>query len=115
MQVAALQATTLDEIRRARFRLAALSPAIEAERAAAKAFLYENFYNSPGLEQVHDHATDVVSGVFAVISSNPSLLPADHQAQIPTEGLARTVADYIAGMTDTFIEQLWNRHCVMGS
>lgn len=115
VQVAALEATTLDQIRRSRRRLAALSPAIEAERAAAKAFLYENFYNSPGLEQVHFHATEVVEGVFAVISSNPSLLPADHQAQIPTEGLARTVADYIAGMTDNFIEQLWIRHCVQSA
>jgi dGTPase len=41
--------------------------------------------------------------------ADPSLLPADHQAQIPTEGLARTVADYIAGMTDAYIEQLWAR------
>jgi dGTP triphosphohydrolase len=31
--------------------------------------------------------------------------------QIPSEGLARTVADYIAGMTDSYIEQQWNRHC----
>jgi dGTP triphosphohydrolase len=29
--------------------------------------------------------------------------------QIPTEGLARTVADYIAGMTDSYIVQLWQR------
>ena len=39
--------------------------------------------------------------------ANPGLLPEDHQAQIPTQGLARTVADYIAGMTDTYIEQFW--------
>jgi len=38
------------------------------------------------------------------------LMPEDHQAQIPTEGLARTVADYIAGMTDSYIVQLWSRH-----
>ena len=38
-------------------------------------------------------------------------MPDDHQAQIPTEGLARTVADYIAGMTDSYIEQLWARCC----
>jgi dGTPase len=41
--------------------------------------------------------------------ADPGLLPTDHQAQIPTEGLARTVADYIAGMTDAYIEQLWSR------
>ena len=40
----------------------------------------------------------------------PESDPRDHQAQIPTEGLARTVADYIAGMTDSYIEQLWARY-----
>jgi dGTPase len=41
--------------------------------------------------------------------ADPSQLPPDHQDQIATEGLARTVADYIAGMTDSYIEQLWLR------
>jgi dGTPase len=36
-------------------------------------------------------------------------MPEDHQAQIPTEGLARTVTDYIAGMTDSYIEQIWEK------
>jgi dGTPase len=109
-RVAELGATSLDEIRRAPQRLAALSPVMEADRAAAKQFLYANFYNSPGMEEAHDHATRVVSELFAALIADPSLLPADHQVQIPTEGMARTVADYIAGMTDSYIEQLWMRH-----
>jgi dGTPase len=109
IRVATLGATTLDEIRRAPARLVALSPAMEAERAAAKVFLYASFYNSPSMEGVHNHAAEVVEGLFAAIMADPGLLPEDHQAQIPTEGLARTVADYIAGMTDSYIEQLWMR------
>ena len=41
--------------------------------------------------------------------ADPKRMPEDHQAQIATEGLARTVADYIAGMTDNYIELLWQR------
>ena len=104
-----LGATTLDEIRRAPARLAALSPQVEAERAQAKQFLYDNLYNSQGMEEAHDHATEVVSGLFSALIADPSQLPTDHQAQIPTQGLARTVTDYIAGMTDTYIEQAWLR------
>jgi dGTPase len=48
---------------------------------------------------------------FATLSASPTLLPADHDAEIPTQGLARTVADYIAGMTDAFIHHLWSRRC----
>jgi len=110
--VATLGAETLEQIRTAPARLAALSPALEAERAEAKAFLYANFYNAPPMEEVHLHGAEVIGGVFSALMADPGLLPEDHQAQIPTEGLARTAADYIAGMTDSFIEQLWTRCCI---
>jgi len=108
-RVTGLGATTLEEIRQAPKRLALLSPQMEAERAAAKEFLYAKFYNSPGLEEAHAHAEQVVQGLFKALMADPNLLPEDHREQIATEGLARTVADYIAGMTDSFIEQLWAR------
>ena len=102
--------TTLEDVRRAPDRITMLSPAMEAERATAKLYLYGNFYNSPGMEEEHQRAAQVVKEIFSVLIADPSLLPPDHRLQIPTEGLARTVADYIAGMTDSYIEQLWLRH-----
>ncbi|MGB0064701.1 MAG: dNTP triphosphohydrolase [Terracidiphilus sp.] len=108
-RVAALGATTLAEIRRAPRRLATLSAEMEAARAATKAFLYASFYNSPGQEQVHEQAEKILGEVFDFVVADPRLMPQDHQAQIPSEGLARTVADYIAGMTDSYIVQLWKR------
>ena len=108
-QTAALGAETLEEIRHAPRRVAALSPEMEAARAAAKEFLHANLYNSPMMEEAHAHAFEVVQELFAALMSDPGLLPADDQALIPTEGLARTVADYIAGMTDSYIEQVWGR------
>jgi dGTPase len=113
-QVGKLSAATggeigLEEIRRAPRRLAALSPEMEAARAVAKEFLYANLYNSPGMEEGHTRATEIVQGLFAALMASPGQLPQDHQAQIPTEGLARTVADYIAGMTDSYVEQAWER------
>jgi dGTPase len=109
-QVAALGATSLEELRRAPRRLAALSPRMEAARAAAKKFLYANLYNSAGMEEAHAYAAQIVQELFSALMADPSLLPEDHQAQISTEGLARTVADYIAGMTDSYIEQAWRRY-----
>jgi len=106
-RVAAHGVISLEDVRQAPGRLAALSPQIEADRAQAKQFLYANFYNSPTMEEAHAHATKVVQELFAALIANPSKLPPDHQAQIPTQGLARTVADYIAGMTDSYIEQTW--------
>ncbi len=98
---------TLEQVRTAPARLAALSTAMETERAEAKNFLYANFYNSPPMQLAHEHAERVVTELFDYLMANSALLPSDHQEQIPQEGLARTVADYIAGMTDAFIEGLW--------
>lgn len=108
-ELGAAAAMDLQAIRRAPRRLAALSAGMEAERAAAKRFLYDNFYNSPGMEETHAYAAEVVEGLFAAFVRDPGLLPVDHQAQIPAEGLARTAADYIAGMTDGYIEKEWAR------
>jgi dGTPase len=108
-RVEALGATTLTEIRQAPERLAALSPEMEAERAAAREFLYANLYNSAGMDEAHARADAVVEGLFAALVADPGLLPEDHRLQIPTQGLARTAADYIAGMTDSYIEEVWGR------
>ncbi|HEY2471622.1 MAG TPA: dNTP triphosphohydrolase [Terracidiphilus sp.] len=109
-RVLASGAAILHDIRRAHGRMATLGPAMEADRAAAKRYLYDNFYNSPGMEEEHARAERVVQELFSTLMDRPDLLPQDHQVQIPTEGLARTVADYIAGMTDSYIEQLWTRY-----
>jgi dGTPase len=108
-RVQGLGASTLAEIRRAPGRLAGLSAEMEAARAETKQFLYDNLYNSTDMEEVHRHAERVVTELFARLMAEPELMPADHQAQIPAEGLARTVTDYLAGMTDSYIEQLWAR------
>jgi dGTPase len=100
---------TLERIRNAPDRIAAFSPAIEHERMTTKRFLYANLYNSSGMELIHAEAAEVVGGLFTRFVTNPDLLPEDHRAQVPNEGLARTVTDYIAGMTDSFIEQTWAR------
>jgi dGTPase len=102
---------TLLDVRMAPERIAALSPEIDAERKATKDFLYANLYNSPVMEAAHRQAEEIVENLFAALISDPSLLPEDHRAQIATEGLARTVADYIAGMTDSFVEHMWLRVC----
>jgi dGTPase len=109
IRVLDLGAATLADVRQAPQRLAALSAQMEAYRAASKQFLYANFYNSPGMEEAHAHAASIIQELFRALLADPTPLPQDHQAEIPAQGLARTVADYIAGMTDSYIEQLWAR------
>ena len=62
VRVAAVGATTLADVRQAPERLASLSSAMEAARKGAKSFLYAKLYNSPGMEELHEHAEQVVKG-----------------------------------------------------
>lgn len=102
-----LNITHLEDVRNVPERIVGLSAVTENERRIAKQFLYACLYNSAGMEDVHRHAQEVVERLFAKFMANPELLPEDHRALVASEGLARTVTDYIAGMTDNFIEQTW--------
>jgi dGTPase len=99
----AIGAETLEDIRRYPSRLAVFSPQAEAERLEEKRYLYETLYTCPHLEREHDKAEEVVTALFDYWISDPEELPQGYFEEIEMEGLARVVADYIAGMTDSFI------------
>ncbi len=102
-QVSKSGAQNLAAIRGLGERMAVFSPAVEAERLEEKGYLYRALYTCPALEREHEKAESVVTGLFEFWMSEPEELPESYFAEIETEGLARVVADYIAGMTDNFI------------
>ena len=106
-QSQALGIRSLDELRHSRRRIATLSSEMEEKRRETKKYLFAYLYESPQLEAEHEHAAEVVQTLFTTWTANPDLLPPDHQARIAEEGVPRTVSDYIAGMTDAYIEQAW--------
>jgi dGTPase len=97
------QAFTLEAIRQAPERLAAFSPAMEELRMEAKRYLYAHLYHAPELEHDHKEAEQVTTTLFHAWVEQPDLLPPSHVAQIADEGAPRVVADYLAGMTDSYI------------
>ena len=99
----AIAATSLDQIRSHTSRLAVFSTEAEAQRQQEKRYLYETLYTCPELSLEHDKAEEVVTVLFNFWIDQPDELPSGYVEQIETEGLARVVADYIAGMTDSFI------------
>jgi dGTPase len=94
---------TLDNIRQAPERLVAFSPQMEALRLEAKRYLYANLYNSEELTRDHEEAERVIHDLFLAWVKDPTLLPSSYTSQVEEEGAARVVADYLAGMTDSFI------------
>ncbi len=101
--VQAIGAESLADVRRYPERLAQFSPQVEAERLQEKRYLYDTLYTCAALENEHDKAEEVVTTLFNYWIDDPEELPASHFEEVENEGLARVVADYIAGMTDSFI------------
>lgn len=99
----AIGAESLADVRRHRDRLALFSPQAEAERLQEKRYLYETLYTCEALENEHDKAEEVVTALFDYWITDPEELPQGYFDEVQNEGLARVVADYIAGMTDSFI------------
>jgi dGTPase len=101
--VAKVGATSLDDVRKIPERMAVFSPRAEAERLQEKRYLYDTLYTCPALELEHSKAEEVVTELFQFWVGEPEELPEAYFAEVESEGLARVVADYIAGMTDNFI------------
>jgi dGTPase len=102
---------SLDDVRHYRERLAAFSPIVDAERKQTKDFLYENLYFSSALADEKDDAERVVRELFSFWIENPSALPHNYQEKAKEESLPRVVCDYIAGMTDNFIFEQYEKYC----
>ena len=98
---AAVQATSpadVDALRRAG-PLAQLSPPLRQQTQALKRFLFEHLYRHPQVVQMTNLGRTVVAELFAAYCAHPAEMPAEYAG---AADLHRTVADYIAGMTDRF-------------
>ncbi len=97
---------SLEQLRNYPERLAGFSPEVGTERREAKSFLYESLFNCKPLEPEKRKAEKVITEVFNCLIANPESLPRGYQERAATEKLARVVCDYLAGMTDHYIEDL---------
>jgi dGTPase len=102
---------SLDGIRAWPDRLVTLSPPVEQERREAKEFLYTNLYFSASLDPEKNDAERVISELFQFWMTKPENLPSTYQEKASEESLPRVVCDYIAGMTDTYIYDQYDKYC----
>ena len=100
---------TLEDVRACPRRLVALSTQVEQERRETKDFLFAKLYFSAALDSEKDDAERIIKDLFALWMKQPELLPHSYQEKAGQEPLPRIICDYIAGMTDTFIYEQYDR------
>jgi dGTPase len=92
-----------DEVRRQPSSLIRYSDARHAANQELRRFLYRNVYYHPRVAEVNQRACEMLRNVFEAYVLAPELLGEGATRRIESEGLHRTVCDYIAGMTDRYL------------
>ena len=65
-------------------------------------FMFRKVYKNPVAKGEESKAKDLLQQLFAYYMAHPEALPEAFQPQLSFDGMARTVCDYIAGMTDKY-------------
>lgn len=100
------------DIRASAESVAAFSDGIRSDLGALKEFLGRRMYRHQRVLDVMANAQHCLMEVFDALMSSPGLLPRDWTDQCGSPGDARTaraVCDYIAGMTDRYLLQEYQR------
>ena len=94
-----------DQIRTAASPTAGFSEAMDQELSELRAFLHDRVYGHARVKRVMAGAQQIVSDLFQRYLAEPDTLPPKWSLASPSDdsqGRARDVADFIAGMTDRY-------------
>lgn len=92
-----------DEVRRQPTPLIRYSEQLLKANRKLRKFLYQNVYYHPRVAEVNRGACEMLRTVFEAYVLAPNLLGEAATKRIDSEGLHRTICDYIAGMTDRYL------------
>jgi dGTPase len=86
-----------------------MSDEVQAYKLGLEKFLRERVYRHPDLLATRKEYQAKLHELFEFLLDRPGHLPNTFAARIDSAGLERTIGDYIAGMTDRFAMQEWQR------
>jgi dGTPase len=92
-----------DEVRQQPVPLIRYSDDLFQANRDLRKFLYQNVYYDPRVSEVNRRACEMLRQVFQAYLAEPDKMGETAAKRIETEGLHRTVCDYIAGMTDRYL------------
>ena len=100
--------TCADDVRRSDLVVKA-SGELAAKKIELERFLHQRVYRHPQVLTQRELAQHELRELFAGYCARPELMPDRFGQRIADYGLARTVADYLAGMTDRFARHEYAR------
>jgi dGTPase len=101
---------SLEQVRAWPSRLAGFSAEVAEERRQTKTFLYATLYYSPALDAEKTDGEKVIRQLFEFWMAKPENLPSSYREKAGQEPLPRVICDYIAGMTDNYIYEQYEKY-----
>ncbi len=108
-QLEARNIRSVEDIRSLPENIVTHSPEVKRMNRQLKDFLLDNLYMHWRVMRMDLKAKRFIGELFEAYTSSPIILPNTVQQLIDQRGLHRTVCDYIAGMTDRFALQEYNK------
>lgn len=100
-----------DDIRTLGKAIVDFSPKAQTEKQVIKTFLMKNMYRHPVILDKMHHAQKVIGDLFDFYWNDPSQLPEHIFSHIKDQkNKACMISDFIAGMTDKFALEMWDKH-----
>ncbi len=93
---------TLRELQSLPYNVVGFDEEMKKANRVLKDFLFKNMYRHYRVVRMQKKAEKVLTDLFAAYLAEPTMLPDHFQQLIPEKGKERTICDYLAGMTDRF-------------
>jgi dGTPase len=100
---------TPDKVQLHNSNVVAYSAEFGAKIKALKKFLFDRMYRHYRLVRMQEKAERFISAMFNAYLKEPQMLPADVQERLQDTPLERAITDYIAGMTDRYALDEWQK------
>lgn len=95
--------TTVDEVRRQPAPLIGYSGELLGANQELRKHLFANLYYHPQVKRANEAACERLAEVFEAYVRSPESLGETTTERIASQGLHRTVCDYLSGMTDRYL------------
>lgn len=100
---------SVDDVRAHPDILVGHGPALAAELAALKRFLYDELYRHHRQIRMTRKADHILERLYVAYVQRPEMLPPDVRREAERLGAERAVVDYLAGMTDRYATDEYRR------
>ena len=93
---------SVEELQRLPYNVVGFSEDMYRRNRQLKDFLFINLYRHYRIMRMAVKAERIITGIFDAYREEPAILPKQVREIMPERNLERTICDHIAGMTDRY-------------